>query len=737
MRPLHRLIRTLVLPLALFSASHSVTAQVTITSATPSTAKPGDVITIAGANFGPAAPTSTVKFGSTLATVNAGGWSNSSINVTVPDIAVGAADLVVSVGGISSIPFPFVVAAPATITITLTPKVIQPANGKLPASINLAVIESNCDDKTGTDLTQPVSAPYSLMITGSGLAPSSQVTSAKCAITSTVTIDPNAAGPYKVFLLDRAKNPVGSADITVTDSSAGPIPPGLEPEVDVFWEVMSQNNCSDAFGKRVAQSLYCIQLKIGNNSGHPIQIAGIGFASKLKALAALGRSEVTIANSSYASTRAVLVQSQVWSNRNLFANTLQGVGLIMGGFTPFYSGSHNSNSKLHFVTATAIVSGAAMQAYNLLFPDPIITQLKSLDDQSFRDSMVIPNNFHTQTVVFVEKQAVTTALRELGIELSNAALVTTKQADAAKTLGEGADVQLLQATAQTLHQMVNHSNDTIKNSTRPAWRPWGSKGQPNPLLVKLALGNVVIVGDEIEYLQRVQIQSNAAPLPASTPLTANPSSLSFSSQNGVTDGAVRSITVTNTSSSPLTNLAPKLTGTAAGDFTIQSSASNSCSSTLAAGNTCSFSVQYSPSVAPAAGSPRTATLEVSFSPGSNPLAIGITGIASETVYFNTTSLSLGTATSAKPGPPAVAAKASAASLTITNFESTPLTNVNTTSAEFTVSACAGGTLASASSCTVTVTFQPATGVTGARTAILTVSVGSQTVQAVSLSGMAQ
>jgi hypothetical protein len=41
---------------------------------------------------------STVKFGSALVTVEASSSSNTSIKVTVPDVALGGADLVVSVG---------------------------------------------------------------------------------------------------------------------------------------------------------------------------------------------------------------------------------------------------------------------------------------------------------------------------------------------------------------------------------------------------------------------------------------------------------------------------------------------------------------------------------------------------------------------------------------------------------------------------------------------------------------
>jgi hypothetical protein len=608
-------------------------------------------------------------------------------------------------------------AAVPAIPITVTPKVILPSNGKLPASMALAVSESNCDAQSGTDLVQDTSAPYSLVVTGSGLALSSQ-SATRCKIMTTLTIDPNAAGPYTIFLIDKARKQVGSADLTVLDSSAGPIPPGLNPQVDVMWEVMSQNNCSDVFGKRVAQALYCIQLKIGNNSGHPIQIAGVGFTKTLKTLLALGVGQVTVANSSYASTRAVLLQSQVWSNRNLIANSLQGVGLVMAGFNPFFSGSHNLNPKLHFTTATAIVGGVALQAYNLIVPDPIIPQLKSLDDQSFRDNMVIQNNSHTQTVVFVEKQAVTTALREIGLELNQAFAVSPAQATQAKKEAE----------------------DTITNSTRPKLH----KKNPNPLLVKLALGDVVIVGDEIEYLQRLQIQNSPAPSSLS-PLTASPSSLTFADQMITQPSNPQTVTLTNTGSSAITNLNLELSGANKSEFGIPAD-KNTCASTLEPVKSCTAALTFTPDPAQSAAPGRSATLNVSFGPSATPQTIPLSGNAKTpdvpTVIFSQTTLPFGTQ---KAG-----SAQSTATLTIANFTAAALTNLaiasptGTNAADFASppdNKCTG-TLAVGSNCSVTWTFRPPTGASGPRTAIVSVTyqvtgVAASASQAINLSGTAQ
>src|SRR6266478_1483099 len=380
-----------------------------------------------------------------------------------------------------------------------SPPVIQPIGGKLPTSMNIAVIE-NCQSPNAVDLTND-----HLVVTGAGLTPTQPSPGSKCLIPVSLDINPNTpAGTYSIMIVDRNGSPVGSTDISVLDNTASGIPPGLAPEVDVLWNVMSQNNCSDVFGKRVAQSFYCVQLKIGNNAGHPLQLAGVGFAKTLKALTVLGIPQFTIANTTYASTRAVLVASQVWSTRNIVYNSFAGAGLVMASSTPFFFGTAPSalRAKTRFLTFSSIVSGPLLQAFNLVAPDPIVTQLKNLDDQSFRDNIVIPNNSQIQTVVFVAKQDVTVALRELQMELSNAA--TVAQSQVKEHSNDSTFKKNYEGKIKTLRALNSSSRNTVTNSTRPHL----FKGQQDPSLVKLALGSVLIVGDYIAYLQRVQIQNS-------------------------------------------------------------------------------------------------------------------------------------------------------------------------------------------------------------------------------------
>jgi hypothetical protein len=643
-------------------------------------------------------------------------------------VTQGRATIQASSGGQSS-STPLVV-TPLQLSISVTPPVVPMVNGKPASPVTIGVSLNDCDN---ADLT---TSGYSIAITGAGLTPSAP-SYGKCTITSSVAIDPSAGpGQYLVVLRDGNTN-VGTAEFAIPDSTAGPIPPGLAPEVDVMWEVMSQDNCSDVFGKRVAQSLYCIQLKIGNNSGHPIQIAGIGFTNKLKELVSLGSPQVTIANSSYASTRAILLQSQTWSNRNLIANSIQAAGLIMGGFVPFYSGSGKSspNAKLHFLTATSIVSGVALTAFNLIVPDPTIPQLKSLDDESFRDNMIIPNNLHVQTVIFVEKQALTIALRELRMEVQTAA------ANAAANVVSDTNSPAYQASqglSQSWSQIQTTFDHTIKNSTRPGF----NKKSSNPLLVKLALGNVVIVGDEIEYLQRVQIQSNPSTAGA-LPLSSKPASLTFGDQLVAQPSSPQTLTITNAGSSALTSLKFQPSGANASDFGVPAD-KNTCTSTLAAAATCTVEVIFTPDPTKGVPAARAATLDVSFTPGSAPLAIPLTGNAKTTppaVVFSEASLSFGTQ---KAG-----SGQSTAKLTIVNLTSSAFTNlaipvpVGANATDFATPPDNKCTTppAAGENCSVTWTFKPAAGVSGPRSGTVTVSyqltgAAAPQTQVITLSGVA-
>lgn len=241
------------------------------------------------------------------------------------------------------------------------------------------------------------------------------------------------------------------------------------PSVDILWTVMSNRLCSDNFGRRVADSLYCVEVKLGNNSGYGLAISGIGFQRTILDGTPY-KTVINNANLSYASTRAVLLRDQILDRRNIAYRTLEGMGITMSAFTPFFL---NITHRSRFAEGAAILSGPLLQGLDLIMPDRTLPQLNNLDDQAFRDTKVIPNNSQTRFVVFVDKR-----------ELSEAIAA------------------VIEATGDYFNQMKKKPKGALaKVNGKGAWNAF------SPAAVRLALGEPVIVGDFIEYVERIQLNT--------------------------------------------------------------------------------------------------------------------------------------------------------------------------------------------------------------------------------------
>jgi hypothetical protein len=225
----------------------------------------------------------------------------------------------------------------------------------------------------------------------------------------------------------------------------------------------------------VADDLYCIEVKIGNNTSHQIQLAGIGFKFPDDSPV----SGVTLPNTSYGSVRASAQSFQLRSPRTLFVDGAEGLGILMAAFTPFF---HEIGSQLRWTTGTSVIGSLLPGAAERMFPDQTLKQLNNLDDQTFRDGKLIPNNTQIRTMIFMEKRSLVEPeqhlLRRTTYKYSN---LLKKACDKMYPAGD-----------------KNVGPNDAKNC---------AKNGDNPTAVKLALGQIVIVGDEIDYIQRVVVDS--------------------------------------------------------------------------------------------------------------------------------------------------------------------------------------------------------------------------------------
>ena len=304
----------------------------------------------------------------------------------------------------------------------------------------------------------------------------------------------------------------GFAPFYFMDSTAGPTPSA--PEVDVLWEVLTDHLCQDNFGNHMPRDLYCVEVKVGNNSGHSLQLAGVGFlkspdctsieANADKTLGMLIKGQCTgdsisTPNISYQTARASAQAGQSTTARNLIVNGVQGIGLLMASFTPYFTNSFN---KSRWSTGVAIVGTALAQAINIVAPDQTIREINNLDDQAFRDGKLIPNNTQVRMLVFVQKKSLAEAIGEVvpKIQLANEKPCTDPMSIGYKQV------------------------PGIANTCYPGWedglKNCIAKLECNPVIVKLALGRMVLVGDTVDFIQRVVIDPSVAsqevPVPGRT-----------------------------------------------------------------------------------------------------------------------------------------------------------------------------------------------------------------------------
>ncbi|HEY4355844.1 MAG TPA: hypothetical protein VGN16_08865 [Acidobacteriaceae bacterium] len=281
--------------------------------------------------------------------------------------------------------------------------------------------------------------------------------------------------------ISQAGTTIGTAFLHFADPLAKPIP--TTPQVDVMWAPIGYETCKKAFGRPVAKAFWCIALKIGNNSGYQLQIAGVGFKGK----AGTGDADNRTPNSSYALTRAVAQDGDSSSARAYVLNSINATALLMAGFSPFF---HAENSISRYSTGTSIVGGPIEAAFSLIWPDNSARKANNLDDQSLRDGKLIPNNTQVTTVVFLDKGSIAP-------DFIAACKQAFKSYDATKA-NPPFGTQTLQQISDAITEMDPSEASEFLSCT---------KGKTSTGL-KAALGDLVLVGDTVQYMQRIVVDQS-------------------------------------------------------------------------------------------------------------------------------------------------------------------------------------------------------------------------------------
>jgi hypothetical protein len=207
------------------------------------------------------------------------------------------------------------------------------------------------------------------------------------------------------------------------------------------------------------------------------------------------------------------------------------------------------------------------------------------------------------------------------------------------------------------------------------------------------------------------------------PLEFLPATISFGNQALGTTSTSHTLTIKNTSTAPVTQIAVGVTGANPGDFAL----TTSCGSTLAAGASCKSTIKFTPSVLAA----ETATVSVTDSSFSIAQTASLSGKGVVPAALTPSTLAFGSVGLDSPSASKIA------TLTNNNSFLVDISNIaisGTNSADFTQSATTcGASLAAKGHCTITLVFTPS--VAGAETAsLVTTDAATDSPQTISLTG---
>ncbi len=253
---------------------------------------------------------------------------------------------------------------------------------------------------------------------------------------------------------------------------------------------------SDSFGRRIAKLFFAIEVTIGNNSGYDLQLASVGFI--LNKTKSGWDPDTPMPTDSYYVTRSVIEREQQVGLRSIVVHGLGGAGAIATGVTPLLKLTSQDN----YTSAIALHSPFT-QLVERVIPDRTVNHLIAHDNRALRDSVTIPNNLSQKILVFISREIIMCASDETKSENKE----KKKQEEEAEKIKKRKSIGI------RTKEVSQGCGD---------WR-LGWKKDFDPQQIMERLGELVLVGRQITYLDRVRLVSTAEPM-VTPPPVAQPSS---------------------------------------------------------------------------------------------------------------------------------------------------------------------------------------------------------------------
>ena len=202
-------------------------------------------------------------------------------------------------------------------------------------------------------------------------------------------------------------------------------------------------------------------------------------------------------SSGYRMTRAMLEVGQQLNPRSFFIQGMSAASLIAAGIIPFY---HNANHKANYASAVALFGDPVSKGLQLVWPDLTINELNRLDDQMLHDGMLISNNTQVRTVVFVPKNVVLAYLTQNPKKDSNPVPTGAEANPANQAAAEGSGQPVKECAAPGPFYLLTkcQKRTSVKEVTEQ-------------------LGKLVLVGNQVTFINRVRVESGPIQTPGPPP----------------------------------------------------------------------------------------------------------------------------------------------------------------------------------------------------------------------------
>jgi hypothetical protein len=315
----------------------------------------------------------------------------------------------------------------------------------------------------------------------------------------------------------------------------------------------------------------------------------------------------------------------------------------------------------------------------------------------------------TGTITFGDNSLNTTSTSQILLSGTatggSAAATLTALQTSASSVTSGTSVTLTATVAETSASGVPTGTVTfLDGTTSIGTGTLNSSGVATLITSSLSVGTHSITAQYGGDSNNAASTSSALTVTVTAPVaTLTPASVPFGSVTSGTTSAATVLTLSNTGNATLNISGITIAGANPSDFALSTGA-NACGSTLAASANCSIYVTFTPASAAsfsatlqvaddATGSPQTATLTGTGTTAQAPVA----SLTPATVSF-------GSVTAGTTSAPASLALSNTGNASL-NVGSISIVGANP--ADFAVSNTCGATLAASSSCTINVTFTPA------------------------------